>query len=62
MANTPLTIGCVAKAAEVNAETIRYYQRVALLIEPAKPSTESGLSNAPRNSALVCRISLTCWS
>ena len=33
-----LTIGRLAKAAEVNIETIRYYQRIALLTEPAKPS------------------------
>ncbi|MCW8886694.1 MAG: MerR family transcriptional regulator [Cellvibrionaceae bacterium] len=33
-----LTIGKLAKAAEVNVETIRYYQRLGLLSEPAKPS------------------------
>jgi MerR family mercuric resistance operon transcriptional regulator len=32
-----LTIGAVAKAAEVNVETIRYYQRLGLVEEPAKP-------------------------
>ena len=32
-----LTIGQVAKAANVNVETIRYYQRRGLLLEPAKP-------------------------
>ena len=32
-----LTIGAVAKAAEVNVETIRYYQRLGLIEEPAKP-------------------------
>ncbi len=37
MTETPLTIGRLAKAAEVNIETIRYYQRVALLVEPIKP-------------------------
>ncbi len=37
MTETPLTIGRLAKAAEVNVETIRYYQRVALLVEPLKP-------------------------
>ena len=31
------TIGQVAKAAGVNVETIRYYQRLKLLEEPAKP-------------------------
>jgi len=29
--------GRLAKAAEVNVETIRYYQRVGLVIEPVKP-------------------------
>ena len=33
----PLTIGRLANAAEVNVETIRYYQRVGLIIEPTKP-------------------------
>lgn len=32
-----LTIGQVAKAAEVNVETVRYYQRRGLLREPDKP-------------------------
>lgn len=32
-----LTIGAVAKAAGVNVETIRFYQRRALLSEPGKP-------------------------
>ncbi len=30
----PLTIGRLAKAANVNIETIRYYQRKELIIEP----------------------------
>jgi MerR family mercuric resistance operon transcriptional regulator len=34
---TELTIGQLAKAAEVNVETIRYYQRRRLLVEPPKP-------------------------
>jgi len=37
MTQTPLTIGRLAKAAEVNVETIRYYQRVGLIREPVKP-------------------------
>ncbi len=37
MPHTPLTIGRLAKAAEVNVETIRYYQRVGLVVEPVKP-------------------------
>lgn len=32
-----LTIGGVAKAAGVNVETVRFYQRRALLPEPARP-------------------------
>lgn len=32
-----LTISQVAKAANVNVETVRYYQRRGLLPEPAKP-------------------------
>jgi len=37
MSSAPLTIGRLAKAADVNVETIRYYQRVSLLTEPVKP-------------------------
>ena len=35
--NVELTIGRLAKAAGVNVETIRYYQRRGLVDEPAKP-------------------------
>ena len=35
--NPPLTIGRLAKAAEVNIETIRHYQRKGLIVEPEKP-------------------------
>lgn len=40
MAHDPdrLTIGAFAKAAGVNVETIRFYQRKGLLPEPEKPS------------------------
>ena len=34
-----LTIGKLAKAADVNIETIRYYQRVGLISEPEKPNS-----------------------
>ncbi len=34
-----LTIGKLAKQANVTIETIRYYQRKGLLIEPEKPET-----------------------
>ena len=32
-----LTIGAFAKASDVNVETIRFYQRKGLLVEPDKP-------------------------
>lgn len=35
--NAELTIGRLAKAAGVNVETIRYYQRRGLVDEPSKP-------------------------
>ena len=31
------TIGTLAKKAEVNVETIRFYQRRGLLVQPVKP-------------------------
>jgi MerR family mercuric resistance operon transcriptional regulator len=34
------TIGGLAKAAGVNVETVRYYQRRGLLTEPARPAGE----------------------
>jgi MerR family mercuric resistance operon transcriptional regulator len=37
MINQALTIGRLAKFAGVNVETIRYYQRRGLLLEPKKP-------------------------
>lgn len=37
MKNKPLTIGFLAKAADVNIETVRYYQRIGLISEPHKP-------------------------
>ena len=38
MKQQKLTIGVLAKAADVNIETIRYYQRVKLISEPVKPA------------------------
>ncbi len=38
MTSKPLTIGHLARAAGVNVETVRYYQRVGLVSEPPKPS------------------------
>ncbi|MDT8453163.1 MAG: Hg(II)-responsive transcriptional regulator [Gammaproteobacteria bacterium] len=37
-ADTGLTIGRLAKAAGVNVETIRYYQRIGLIDAPVKPA------------------------
>lgn len=34
-----LTIGHLALAANVNIETVRYYQRISLIQEPQKPAT-----------------------
>ncbi len=39
MNNRPLTIGRLAKAADVHIETIRYYQRIGLVAEPEKPAS-----------------------
>jgi MerR family mercuric resistance operon transcriptional regulator len=36
--STALTIGTLAELAEVNVETIRYYQRRGLLQEPSRPA------------------------
>lgn len=41
-----LTISQLAKACEVNIETIRYYERRGLISEP--PRTESGYRNFPQ--------------
>ena len=37
MVSESLTIGTVAKQAGVGVETIRFYQREELIIEPPKP-------------------------
>jgi len=37
MPNKKLTISVAAEQADVNVETIRYYQRIDLIDEPAKP-------------------------
>lgn len=46
--NPPLTIGRLAKAANVNIETIRHYQRKELIVEPEKPL--GGFRHYPMNS------------
>ncbi|GMQ89263.1 MAG: Hg(II)-responsive transcriptional regulator [Gammaproteobacteria bacterium] len=38
MTKAPLTIGRLACSAGVNVETVRYYQRRGLIIEPEKPA------------------------
>ncbi len=43
-----LTIGQLARLANVNIETIRYYQRIGLLHEPPKPA--SGYRHYPENA------------
>lgn len=35
----PLTIGHLARAAGVNIETVRYYQRFGIIDEPSKPAS-----------------------
>jgi MerR family mercuric resistance operon transcriptional regulator len=37
MTQKTFTIGTLAKKAEVNVETIRFYQRRGLLVQPVKP-------------------------
>jgi len=50
MKTTTLTIGQLAKAAGVNVETIRYYQRVGLITEPPKPA--EGYRRYPQEAVL----------
>ncbi len=47
-----LTIGRLAKKVNVNVETIRYYERRGLMLEP--PRSESGYRHYPQES--VARI------
>jgi MerR family transcriptional regulator, mercuric resistance operon regulatory protein len=49
-----LTIGELARASEVNVETIRYYQRIGLLAEPRKPP--GGIRKYPEESARRIRF------
>lgn len=37
MSDQKLTIGRLARLVDVNIETVRYYQRIGLLVEPQKP-------------------------
>ncbi len=47
--NTKLTIGRLAKLVGVNVETVRYYQRIGLIDEPATPL--SGFRKYPYKTA-----------
>jgi MerR family mercuric resistance operon transcriptional regulator len=49
-----LTIGILAKRGGVSVETIRYYQRRALLEEPSKPS--AGIRSYPEESVKRVRF------
>ena len=48
MQPTTLTIGRLARAAGVNVETVRYYQRLGLVDEPIKP--ERGFRQYPADT------------
>lgn len=50
-----LTIGKLARQANVNIETIRYYQRVGLIQEPTKP-LDGYQRYLPETVACVCFI------
>ncbi|MCF6338684.1 MAG: MerR family DNA-binding protein [Gammaproteobacteria bacterium] len=54
MTSTTFTIGKLAAAAEVNVETIRYYQRLKLIIEPPKPT--QGYRHYPAEYVLRVRF------
>ena len=49
-----ITIGKLAKTAGVNVETIRYYHRIGLLVEPEKPY--SGYRHYPVNAVSKIRF------
>lgn len=49
-----LTIGQLAKAAGVNVETVRYYQRIGLIREPVKPA--QGYRRYPASLAETIRF------
>lgn len=51
---TPLTIGKLAKAAKVNIETIRYYQKQGLIVEPIKPL--NGFRHYPKSDINLLRF------
>lgn len=49
-----LTIGRLAHAADVNVQTVRYYERRGLV--PAPPRTDSGYRQYPRDSVARVRF------
>ncbi|VCX09978.1 Mercuric resistance operon regulatory protein [Klebsiella pneumoniae] len=57
-----LTIGVFAKAAGVNVETIRFYQRKGLLPEPDKPMAHSPLWRGGCNTSAVREIGPAAFS
>ena len=50
----PLTIGRLAHAAEVNVQTVRYYERRGLV--PAPPRTDSGYRQYPLDAVARVRF------
>lgn len=54
MSMTGLTISKLARAADVNVETIRYYQRVGLVTQPEKPS--QGYRQYPKETVSKIRF------
>ncbi len=51
-ADLSLTIGALARAADIHVETVRYYQRIGLIEEPRRPAR--GYRRYP--AALIDRI------
>ncbi|HHJ14496.1 MAG TPA: Hg(II)-responsive transcriptional regulator [Gammaproteobacteria bacterium] len=49
-----LTIGVLARAAGVNVETVRYYQRIGLIAEPPRPA--QGYRHYPREAVTRLRF------
>jgi len=54
MHHNNLTIGRLAKEAGVNIETVRYYQRIGLIAEPAKPT--AGFRTYPQDTIIRIRF------
>lgn len=54
MARTALTIGRLARGAEVNVQTIRFYQRLGLIAEPPRPP--GGVRHYPSDTVARVRF------